>query len=379
MNAARFAALARGQPLATRDDRRGASGQRGDGAAGDRRRDRSHRVRQVPEAPARRVRRHVGGRRRRGLPDRLRPAGLQGGVRPVDRRGRARRLLDLPGDAGRRLVLGHGVRPHRAAHRLPDHDRHLRRGRPGLGLRAERAVARRPARDHRLRPRRRAAARLLAVRRVPAAAQSRALARAARELLGRGHAGRGRPGLAAGPDARLALLAGHLGRRRPRCPVGADARARVAALADDGRARGGGPRRAQHRRRGQRHGAHRGAAGPAAAGARGRPRRPAPRAPAAHHAGQLDGVVPDRLLVLRDLRLGCRRSCATSTASSRPTGYVFFLVAVQMPGYFSAAWLVERWGRKPTLATYLGGERAGHLRLGAGRSRRRRCSRRRRS
>jgi len=34
-------------------------------------------------------------------------------------------------------------------------------------------------------------------------------------------------------------------------------------------------------------------------------------------------------------------------------GYVFFLVAVQMPGYFSAAWLVEKWGRKPTLATYL--------------------------
>jgi putative MFS transporter len=34
--------------------------------------------------------------------------------------------------------------------------------------------------------------------------------------------------------------------------------------------------------------------------------------------------------------------------------YVFFLVAVQMPGYFSAAWLVEKWGRKPTLAIYLG-------------------------
>lgn len=33
--------------------------------------------------------------------------------------------------------------------------------------------------------------------------------------------------------------------------------------------------------------------------------------------------------------------------------YVFFLVAVQMPGYFSAAWLVEKWGRKPTLAVYL--------------------------
>jgi MFS transporter, putative metabolite:H+ symporter len=34
--------------------------------------------------------------------------------------------------------------------------------------------------------------------------------------------------------------------------------------------------------------------------------------------------------------------------------YVFFLVAVQMPGYFSAAWLVEKWGRKPTLTVYLG-------------------------
>lgn len=34
--------------------------------------------------------------------------------------------------------------------------------------------------------------------------------------------------------------------------------------------------------------------------------------------------------------------------------WVFFLVAMQMPGYFSAAWLVEKWGRKPTLVTYLG-------------------------
>jgi len=33
--------------------------------------------------------------------------------------------------------------------------------------------------------------------------------------------------------------------------------------------------------------------------------------------------------------------------------WVFFLVAVQMPGYFSAAWLVEKWGRKPTLTLYL--------------------------
>lgn len=31
----------------------------------------------------------------------------------------------------------------------------------------------------------------------------------------------------------------------------------------------------------------------------------------------------------------------------------FLLALVQLPGYFSAAWLVERWGRKPTLALYL--------------------------
>jgi len=34
--------------------------------------------------------------------------------------------------------------------------------------------------------------------------------------------------------------------------------------------------------------------------------------------------------------------------------YVFFIVLVQLPGYFSAAWLVERWGRLPVLGTYLG-------------------------
>lgn len=33
--------------------------------------------------------------------------------------------------------------------------------------------------------------------------------------------------------------------------------------------------------------------------------------------------------------------------------FTFFLVAMQLPGYASAAWLVERWGRKPTLVTYL--------------------------
>ncbi len=31
----------------------------------------------------------------------------------------------------------------------------------------------------------------------------------------------------------------------------------------------------------------------------------------------------------------------------------FLLAVAQIPGYLSAAWLVERWGRRPTLATYL--------------------------
>jgi putative MFS transporter len=33
--------------------------------------------------------------------------------------------------------------------------------------------------------------------------------------------------------------------------------------------------------------------------------------------------------------------------------HTFLLALAQIPGYFSAAWLVERWGRKPTLAVYL--------------------------
>lgn len=33
--------------------------------------------------------------------------------------------------------------------------------------------------------------------------------------------------------------------------------------------------------------------------------------------------------------------------------YVLIITAAQVPGYFSAAWLVDRWGRKPTLLAYL--------------------------
>jgi MFS transporter, putative metabolite:H+ symporter len=37
----------------------------------------------------------------------------------------------------------------------------------------------------------------------------------------------------------------------------------------------------------------------------------------------------------------------------RGNEFFFLSTLAQVPGYFSAAWLVERWGRKPTLVTYL--------------------------
>ena len=37
----------------------------------------------------------------------------------------------------------------------------------------------------------------------------------------------------------------------------------------------------------------------------------------------------------------------------RSNEFFFFSTFAQVPGYFSAAWLVERWGRKPTLVAYL--------------------------
>jgi putative MFS transporter len=37
----------------------------------------------------------------------------------------------------------------------------------------------------------------------------------------------------------------------------------------------------------------------------------------------------------------------------RSNEFFFLSTVAQIPGYFSAAWLVERWGRKPTLVAYL--------------------------
>lgn len=43
---------------------------------------------------------------------------------------------------------------------------------------------------------------------------------------------------------------------------------------------------------------------------------------------------------------------------SQSNTYFFLSTIAQVPGYFSAAWLIERWGRKPTLVTYLLGSAA---------------------
>jgi putative MFS transporter len=37
----------------------------------------------------------------------------------------------------------------------------------------------------------------------------------------------------------------------------------------------------------------------------------------------------------------------------RSNEFFFLSTIAQVPGYFSAAWLVERWGRRPTLVAYL--------------------------
>ncbi|MBI2325365.1 MAG: MFS transporter [Chloroflexi bacterium] len=42
----------------------------------------------------------------------------------------------------------------------------------------------------------------------------------------------------------------------------------------------------------------------------------------------------------------------------RSNEFFFLSTIAQIPGYFSAAWLVERWGRKPTLVAYLVGTAA---------------------
>jgi putative MFS transporter len=46
---------------------------------------------------------------------------------------------------------------------------------------------------------------------------------------------------------------------------------------------------------------------------------------------------------------------ARGLSESTSNTYFFISTIAQIPGYFSAAWLVERWGRRPTLALYLVG------------------------
>jgi putative MFS transporter len=49
---------------------------------------------------------------------------------------------------------------------------------------------------------------------------------------------------------------------------------------------------------------------------------------------------------------------ARGLSEVRSNEFFFLSTVAQVPGYFSAAWLVERWGRKPTLVAYLIGSAA---------------------
>ena len=49
---------------------------------------------------------------------------------------------------------------------------------------------------------------------------------------------------------------------------------------------------------------------------------------------------------------------ARGLSEVRSNEFFFLSTIAQVPGYFSAAWLVERWGRKPTLVLYLLGSAA---------------------
>ena len=55
---------------------------------------------------------------------------------------------------------------------------------------------------------------------------------------------------------------------------------------------------------------------------------------------------------------------ARGLSESTSNEYFFISTFAQIPGYFSAAWLVERWGRKPTLAAYLVGTAASAVLFG---------------
>ena len=55
---------------------------------------------------------------------------------------------------------------------------------------------------------------------------------------------------------------------------------------------------------------------------------------------------------------------ARGLSEVRSNEFFFLSTIAQIPGYFSAAWLVERWGRKPTLITYLLGTAVSALLFG---------------
>jgi MFS transporter, putative metabolite:H+ symporter len=48
--------------------------------------------------------------------------------------------------------------------------------------------------------------------------------------------------------------------------------------------------------------------------------------------------------------------------------YTLWITLAQLPGYAVSAWLIERWGRRPTLATFLAGSAAAALLFAAAES-----------
>jgi putative MFS transporter len=55
---------------------------------------------------------------------------------------------------------------------------------------------------------------------------------------------------------------------------------------------------------------------------------------------------------------------ARGLSEVRSNEFFFYSTLAQVPGYFTAAWLVERWGRKPTLVAFLLGTAASALLFG---------------
>lgn len=64
-------------------------------------------------------------------------------------------------------------------------------------------------------------------------------------------------------------------------------------------------------------------------------------------------MVRHRLFILRHVPVAASVLVAKGFTAINSFRYVLLMTLAQLPGYFAAAFLVERWGRKPTLALFL--------------------------